>query len=631
MTERQDAQEERPGLTLKVTIGSKDDDLETFTNDLQRFQDRLRRHKDGGPDLFVVEVVDPRVMDSVQAEDPHADKTLLRYRVTFAPGKPPHTDALGRPSETDEEGSGQHVRFVLADEVAVLDLPHMSAEDWQDLVRYLTQRNSLYGLTVPSFPLKRNAYFHAPGRLLDTPRYAVKQDDLPAISRWYTQTAFNRVVAMAAAALTKADTREAALGWQSATIDEVMALVYWREDGTPAHGQYRQDILHAFEALRAIPIPIVRIDWVQVGTARNPRWRKEYKLRVMSMLQGYGPVFVEKSTGKEVYVNDPFRKKDLVKKRPPRKKALRELLAQNIGDTILESFPPDRFTLTRFEWQWNTNIAEDFICPQVALDDKQRPRRKLKKGFHFEGSRFINLHRRYFEIQKHLRSGRYVYAPSLLDFIVSEKTHIKSRGKGAVWIEIQADAVVKYLGLWQEYEGHPKHVLEDHLATAVKALIAEGVLLSGSWELPKQDHNPDRRKALFYRWKVAELWSTVALVTPEEAKAVAAEYVTPGPAAAAGQRAAAPGPAEEQTVLPGMTALAVPSGADVRAAREAAGMTLREFARYADGPAFKTWQNYETGTPIRVDRIPETVWTRVQNFVNKHMQKTSQSTKNEKK
>lgn len=619
MADEYEAQE-KPRVTLRVDIKPKE-------GDIKRFLDRHKRHKAGGPDLLVVAIEDPRLAEYVEGIDPSDPFLSLRFWVTFAPGKPPsqtpdlQKDTPGPCVVTgrlpEEERPGQYVRFLLAGEVAVMNLGPLAADEWERLAAFLERDNADRGIGVPDRP-ERKDFFHTPGRLLDTPRHAAKQDDLPAISRWYTQTAFNRAVAMAAAALTKADTREAALGWQSATVDEVVNLVYWREDGTPAHGQYRQDILHAFEALRAIPIPIVRIDWVQAGTERNPRWRKEYKLRVMSMLQGYGPVFVEKSTGKEVYVNDPFRKKDLVKKQTSRKKAMRKLLTQSIGDAIVESFPPDRFTLTRFEWQWNTNIAEDFICPQVALDDKGRPRHKLKDGYHIEGSRFINLNRRYFEIQKHLRSAKFVYAPSLLDFIVSEKTHIKSRGKGAVWIEIQADNVIKYLDLWQEYERHPKHVLEDHLASAVKALIAEGVLLSGSWELPKQDRNPDRRKALFYRWKVAELWSTVALVTPEEAKAVEAEYTTPGPADIL---EATPGPADQQTVLPGIDPPSIPSGAAIRAAREAAGVTLRDFAKRMKGPAFKTWQSYETGTPVRVDRIPEAVWKRVRDFVEEHQKK----------
>jgi hypothetical protein len=473
----------------------------------------------------------------------------------------------------------------------------------------------------------RADYFHAPGRLFDTPRNAAKhQDTLPAISHWYVQTAFNRTVGMALAALTKTDTRDAIMDWQSATPEEVADLVFCRsEDGTPAHGQSREDTLKAVEALRAIPVPIVGIDWKQVGTARNPRWIKEYKLRVASLIQSYGAVFVDKTTGKEVHAGDPAQKKHLVKGKPDRRKTLKEQVAQNPAEGILASFPPDRYALTRFEWRWNTDIAEDFICPQVAMDGKGRPRRALKGRPHIEGSRFINLNRRYFTVQKHLRDARSKYAPRLLDLIVSEKTHITSRGKGAVWIEIQAEKVIKWLDLWSEYQSRPKHVLEDHIAPAVMALIREKVMLLESWLVPQLDKNPDRRKAAFFRWKVAELWSTVALVPPDEAKDVEAELVKEAEAAEAARSQPAPvaQPKTEQAVIPGMdlpSAQPVPDGPVIRSAREAAGLTIRSFAEtiIGDKATFSTWSRYESGKPIRVKAIPETVWNRVRSFVAQH-------------
>jgi len=465
----------------------------------------------------------------------------------------------------------------------------------------------------------RAEYFHAPGRLFDTPRNAAKQGDLPAIGRWYLQTTFNRTVGMAAAALTNTDTRDAILDWQSAKVADIADLVFWRsEEGTLSYGKNREDILKAFEALRAIPVPIVKIDWKQIGTDRNPRYVKEYKLRVASLLQSYGAVFIDKETGKEVRAADPVQKKNLVKAKADRRKTIKELVAQNIVDGILESFPPDRFTLTRFEWRWNTDIAEDFICPQVALDGKGRPRKKLKGGRHIEGSRFINLNRRYFAVQKHLREAGMTYAPRLLDLIVSEKTHISSRGKGAVWIEIQADKVIKWLDLWTDYQDHAKHVLEDHVAPAVMALIREKVLFPESWLVPQVDKNPDRRKTPFYRWKVAELWSTVALVTPEEAKEVEDELVKEAEAA----EVARSQPKPDQAVLPGMEepdAQPIPDGKDIRAAREAAGLNLRRFAEVIGGPSFKTWSMIETGQrSSSAGRIPETVWKRVRDFIAQH-------------
>jgi len=603
-------------LTLRVTA-------EAFRN-IVKLTDG--KHHEDGPDTLIISApvgtADTDLVGEKQSGDvafrikSTGDKIFVNrsFSTTFAPGP--------------EVGS---LRFVIAGEVNVITLGEMSPENWPVIYKKLTERNAALGLVVPE--LKKGAvpipgradFFHAPGRLFDTPRNATgqgKQENLPVIERWYMQTAFNRTVGMAAAALTKTDTREAILDWQEATVAEVADLVFCRsEEGALAHGQNREDILKAFEALRAIPVPIVKIDWKQIGTGRNPRWIKEYKLRVASLLQSYGAVFVDKKTGKRAVAADPAHKKDRVKGKADRRKTMKEMVAQNPADGILLSFPPDRFTLTGFEWRWNTDIAEDFICPQVALDGKNRPRLKMKGGRHIEGSRFINLNRRYFTVQKHLREAGSTYAPRLLDLIVSEKTHIKSHGKDAVWIEIQADKVIKWLGLGPEYEDRPKHVLEDHVAPAIMLLIKEKVMLPESWLVPQKDRNEDRRKADYFRWKVAELWTTVALVPEDEAKDIEKEMAKQAEMDEAVR--SQPQPKVDQLVLPGTIkdAQPIPSGADIRAARETAGLNLRRFAEAIGGPDFSTWSRYETGKMIRVGSIAPEVWQRVRDFIAQHGEK----------
>ena len=592
---------------FKIEVGEAD--AEGF----KLFAEAHGQHVHEGPDvltiatpLLKVTLGDQKVLDK---------GTLgLNFGTTFAPGS----------------GTGQDLRCVIAGEVTVLNVLNaldMTPEDWRAFADRLTERNAALGLTVPepkegAVPVPYRAeYYHMPGRLFDTPRNATAQGNLPAIERWFRQTAFNRTVGMAAAALTKTDTREAILDWQSATVEEVADLIFCRsEEGTLAHGQNREDILKAFEALRAIPVPIVKIDWKQVGTDRNPRWVKEYKLRTASLLQSYGAVFVEKATGKRVDAGDPGYKKDLKKGKADRRKTMKELVAMNPADSILHSFPADRFTLTGFEWRWNTDIAEDFICPQVALDEKNRPRLKLTKGRHIEGSRFINLHRRYFIVQKHLREAGSTYAPRLLDFIVSEKTHIKTHGKGAVWIGIETDKVIKWLGLWSEYEERPKHVLEDHVAPAIMLLIKEKVMLPESWLMPQKDKNEDRRKNPYYRWKVAELWTTVALVPEDEAKEIEDELAKQAEEEGAGSNSQ---PERDQLNLPGIIedAQPIPSGADIRAARVAAGVKIREFTLMMDGPSsIGTWSDYETGKKKKIRVKPE-VWERVRDFIAQHGKK----------
>ena len=466
----------------------------------------------------------------------------------------------------------------------------------------------------------RSEYFKAPGRLFDTPRHAVRQDDLFQVGEWYQQASFNRTVAMALAALTKTGTREEILGWQSRAVGDITDLIFaLSESDAPAHGDHRTAVIKGLEALRAIPVPLVRIDWKQVGK----RWVKEYKYRVASLIQSYGAVFEDRKTGKVVRTDDPVRKKELVKAKEDRRKKTRALVAVNAADALLKTFPADKFKLTGFEWRWNTDIAEDFICPLVALDPKSNPRLSPKGKRHIEGSRFVNLNKRYFAVMKSLRAGGSEYGQRLLDMIVSEKTHIAGRGSGIVRIEIEAAKVIKHLGLWDRFEGHPKQVLEERIAPAVEALIAEGVMLPGSWTTPQTDPNPDRRKGSFYRWKVAELWTTVALVTEDQAEDIEAELVEQAKDAEAAPVTIAPkveaAPEAEQPTLPGLEAPAgppIPTGSEVKAARVAAGLDLRTFAKQIDGPSFKTWSLYESGASNRIRTTPE-VWQRVREFIAK--------------
>jgi hypothetical protein len=68
-------------------------------------------------------------------------------------------------------------------------------------------------------------------------------------------------------------------------------------------------------------------------------------------------------------------------------------------------------------------------------------------------------------------------------------------------------------------------------------------------------------------------------------------------------------------------AQSIPSGPDIRAAREAAGMNLRRFAEAINGGSFNTWARYERGEPIRVKSISPDVWQRVRDFIAQHGKK----------
>ena len=77
-------------------------------------------------------------------------------------------------------------------------------------------------------------------------------------------------------------------------------------------------------------------------------------------------------------------------------------------------------------------------------------------------------------------------------------------------------------------------------------------------------------------------------------------------------------------VLPGMkapSAQPIPSGSDIREAREAAGLNLRRFAEDIKGGSHNTWAKYERGEPIRVKSISSEAWKRVRDFIAQHGKK----------
>lgn len=477
----------------------------------------------------------------------------------------------------------------------------------------------------------RPDYFKTPGRLYDTPRHieAGSRNLLPFVQDWYKPwTPFNRAVAYAAAALTDTRRREAILAMQEATIRDVEDLVFClSEEDASTRRSDREDIVQAFGSLLNANLPLVRLNWVQVGTGRNLRWRKRYELITASMFQSAGLVYEDRRTGKRVYADDPSARPARLPAKPSRhkKNPVPQSQVKNVGGLYM--LPADKYRLVGFLWRWNTDFAEDFICPQAALDGKNRVRRMLTGGVHHEGKRFVNLSKGIFKVSRNLRAAGHEYAPRLLDFIVSEKTHITARDrKGrAVWIEIEAGKVATLLGLAHMKRDRPQRVT-DTITDAVRALKGERVLFQDSDEVPRTDPNPDRRKAPFYRWKVADTWSTVALVPEEQVKEIEAEMDAEAKAGILppGEPPSSAPKAETAALFPDAVAPkpVIPSGPEVRAAREAAGLTLRAWAKnFKDigGPSFKTWSMIETGQrATSAGRIVPEVWSRVRDIIAKH-------------
>ena len=149
-------------------------------------------------------------------------------------------------------------------------------------------------------------------------------------------------------------------------------------------------------------------------------------------------------------------------------------------------------------------------------------------------------------------------------------------------------------------------------------------LLPGSDEYPRTDPNTDRRKGPYYRLvRSLDYTPRTGIASKEDALAIEAEYAAEVTAPAQPAQPDAQ-PEAVQAVLPGIetpTAPPIPSGPDIRAAREAAGLNLRRFAESVGGGSFNTWARYERGEPIRAATIKPDTWQRVRDFVAQHRPK----------
>jgi hypothetical protein len=474
-------------------------------------------------------------------------------------------------------------------------------------------------------------YFKAPGRLFDTPRDIAsknKRSLLPEIDNWYkVNSPLNDRVAMAAAALTNYRDREAAFGMQETTLKELEELVYI---GAPAHGQHFQDILESLEMLRTIPLTLVNVGWEPVGGGKKQRYKKKFQFLRTSILQSYGVDFIHRKTNERVFIDDPAYSK-IVKKEKGRRTS---------WENIIKSFPLKDYRRGAIRFRWNTDVAEDFIMPRAALDDKGNVRLGLNYKPLKEGKRFISVYKEYFNVAKRLTEQKKGLALRLLKFLISEKVHLRRDGR-AIRIEIAAEKVITALGKMPEYqspEGRKKRVLDD-ISEAVIALQTEKVLLSGStpWpgEYPKGDTRRDRRVNSFYRWKLAPEWSTVALVPEYEIKAIEAQATAEREAkeqetSAAAQEKEKPAQPKERLLfeLP-----PIPSADDIKSARAASGLSLRKWVRRLEAElprgvkarSIKFWSDIETGKTGEksIRQLPPAVLEKIKALVVEYRAKGS--------
>lgn len=379
-----------------------------------------------------------------------------------------------------------------------------------------------------------------------------------------------------------------------------------------SRGDYKPDILAEVIKLHTVKNAFVRYDWEKKGRA----WYRNIVLDSSYAIPNLGLVYLDKR-GRRTLPSDPVHRDETL---PLEVKGRR---AYTPDGRNIKALPKDRYKLDRISWRWNPTFADD-LKAAASLDAKNNIRRDaggkiLRGGFN------IRIAVDIFKALFRLRAERAFLAHDLLILLSHDiyKPPKQSTAAGRNIIEREANRLFDLLGLEADLN-HPER-REEAVAGAIFRLKEKDIaaLLPGSDERPRIDSNPQRRKGLYYRLVRSPAYTPkAALVTKEEAIELETAAVED---AAPILPPALPGPKAAQAVLPGMelpAAAPIPAGADIRAARDVAGVNLRDFAEAMKGPSFKTWSMIETGQrSASTGRIPEAVWQRVRNFIAQHKPK----------
>ena len=549
-------------------------------------------NEEGHPDVFRVFTSHPTIQDA-------AASTSLR--TTFAPGP----------------GVGQ-LRCLLAGEVKILNMKG-TPEDWQTFADKLTVRNTALGLVVPeakegaaAVPILDGSFNIAGGYVRPIFGLSELKKDLPLLLEFHEpQTPFNWAVGLAMFSLTNEDKVRSG-DWQEAKIRDIEDKVYClMERDAPRHGQHREDILAEVVKLHTKKNWYYEIETVQVGRA----WTKRATVGSQYAIPEIQFIFLDTKTGKRTFPSDPAVRQLLI---PLEVKGRRTVKPD--GKDIL-FLPKGRWELESIRWRWVQSFNDDLSLTPALVESGRRKGLSMKTttGKTIRKGYLIKVAGNVFHALGRLRSeGRgSLYACRLLIMLASNLNKTESG--------IKADRVFRMLGIPEDYQSRTHEKPEELVARAVLRLKERDVraLLAGSDEYPRTDPNPDRRKGPYYCFKRSpEYTPRTGIVSKEDALGIEAEYeVAPEPLALPDLKTRA-----DQVALPGIMedAPPIPSGSSIRAAREAAGLTLRRFAEVIGGPSFKTWSMIETGQRSEsAGRIKPEVWKRVRDFISQHGKKGS--------
>ena len=432
-----------------------------------------------------------------------------------------------------------------------------------------------------------------------------RQQDLSLLLQFHKpQTPLNWAVGLALFSLTDED-RVRAGDWQEASIHNLEDRVFClTEREAPRRGDHRTDILAEVVKLHTTRNWYYEIDTVRVGRA----WSKRAVIGSQYAIPELQLVFLDMKTGKRAFPTDAA----VRALRVPLVVKGRRVMKPDGKD--IPALPKGRWKLEAVRWRWVQAFNEDLLLTP-ALEEAGRRKglpKKTTTGKTIRKGYLIRVSQNVIDALRNLRaegSGS-VYAVRLLLMLA----HNLNKTEGG----IAAERVYRMLGMPEDFQKKAHEKPEELVARAVFRLKQRdiGALLPGSDEYPRTAPNPDRRKGPYYRLIRSPAYTPrTGIASKEDAEKIEAEY--------AEDNESLTGPTVIQPDLPGMEAPPIPSGSDIRAAREAAGLNLRDFARMMEGPSFKTWSLIETGKrTVRSGRITPEVWKRVRDFIVQHGLKT---------
>lgn len=443
-----------------------------------------------------------------------------------------------------------------------------------------------------------------------------RPQDLPLLRNFYaTQTPLNWAVGLALFSLTDED-RVRSGDWQEVKVGHLTDRVFClTERDAQLRGDHRTDILAEVVNLHTTRNWYYEVETVRFGRA----WKKRAVIGSQYAIPELQLIFLDMKTGKRTFPTDA---------------AVRELTVslEVKGRRILKpdgkdipSLPAVRWKLEAIRWRWVQAFNDDLLLTPALVENGKRKGlpKKTTRGKTIRKGYLIRVADNVFTALHRLRKEgpRSQYACRLLVMLAHNLNKTESG--------IAADRVFRMLGIPENYEANTHRKPEGLVADAVARLMSPdiGALRATSDTTPRTDPNHERRKGPYYRFiRSPDYTPRTGIASKEDALTIEAEYADAGEAVEEdAQPPALPGPKAYQAALPGMEAppaQPIPSGPDIRAARQAAGLNLRRFSEAMAGPSFKTWSMIETGQrSASAGRIPEAVWQRVRDFIAQHAPK----------